>query len=155
MSNSNPTLVGAHGAWHDTATWRLLARCLNDNAIPIAAQDMIGAIDERVHGPTHTHTWATKPLALPRAARRVSHHPDEDCWQRELESRGSPESARLMLEIILYGLRTIAVLFALSRAQAPARQSEEHVMRDRFRVTEVLRPRLGQDEFFVRIAIGA
>ena len=60
MSNSNPTLVGAHGAWHDTATWRLLARCLNDNAIPIAAQDfMIGAIDERVHGPTHTHTWAT------------------------------------------------------------------------------------------------
>jgi len=57
-----------------------------------------------------------------------------------------------MLEIILYGLRTIAVLLALSRAQAPARQSEEHVMRDRFRVTDVLRPRPGQDEFFVRIA---
>jgi hypothetical protein len=32
----------------------------NDKAIPIAAQDfMIGAIDGRVYGPTHTHTWAT------------------------------------------------------------------------------------------------
>ena len=32
----------------------------NDKAIPIAAQDfMIGAIDERAYGPTHTHTLAT------------------------------------------------------------------------------------------------
>jgi hypothetical protein len=39
---------------------RHFIRCLNDKAIPIAAQDfMIGAIDERVYGPTHTHTWAT------------------------------------------------------------------------------------------------
>ena len=60
MSNSSPTLVGAHGAWHDTATWRPVTRSLNDKAIPIAAQNfMIGGIDERVYGPTHTHTLAT------------------------------------------------------------------------------------------------
>jgi pimeloyl-ACP methyl ester carboxylesterase len=39
---------------------RHFIRCLNDKAIPIAAQDfMIGAIDERAYGPTHTHTLAT------------------------------------------------------------------------------------------------
>ena len=39
---------------------RHFIRCLNDKAIPIAAQDfMIGAIDERIYGPTHTHTLAT------------------------------------------------------------------------------------------------
>jgi pimeloyl-ACP methyl ester carboxylesterase len=39
---------------------RHFIRCLNDKAIPIAAQDfMIGAIDERTYGPTHTHTLAT------------------------------------------------------------------------------------------------
>jgi pimeloyl-ACP methyl ester carboxylesterase len=39
---------------------RHFIRCLNDKAIPIAAQDfMIGAIDERACGPTHTHTLAT------------------------------------------------------------------------------------------------
>jgi pimeloyl-ACP methyl ester carboxylesterase len=39
---------------------RHFIRCLNDKAIPIAAQDfMIGAIDERGFGPTHTHTLAT------------------------------------------------------------------------------------------------
>jgi pimeloyl-ACP methyl ester carboxylesterase len=39
---------------------RHFIRCLNDKAIPIAAQDfMIGAIDERVYGATHTHTLAT------------------------------------------------------------------------------------------------
>jgi pimeloyl-ACP methyl ester carboxylesterase len=37
---------------------RHFIRCLNDKAIPIAAQDfMIGAIDERIYGPTHKHTW--------------------------------------------------------------------------------------------------
>lgn len=46
----------------------------------------------------------------------------------------------------------MAVLFELSRAQAPARQNEEPVMRDRFRVTDVLRPQPGQDEFLVGIA---
>jgi hypothetical protein len=39
---------------------RHFIRCLNDKAIPVAAQDfMIGAIDERAYGPTHTHTLAT------------------------------------------------------------------------------------------------
>src|SRR5258707_9768646 len=39
---------------------RHFIRCLDDKAIPIAAQDfMIGAIDERAYGPTHTHTLAT------------------------------------------------------------------------------------------------
>ena len=39
---------------------RHFIRCLNDKAIPIAAQDfMIGAIDERPYGPTRTHTLAT------------------------------------------------------------------------------------------------
>ena len=39
---------------------RHFIRCLNDKAMPIAAQDfMIGAIDERAYGPTHTHTLAT------------------------------------------------------------------------------------------------
>jgi pimeloyl-ACP methyl ester carboxylesterase len=39
---------------------RHFIRCLNDKAIPIAAQDfMIGAIDERTFGPTHKHTLAT------------------------------------------------------------------------------------------------
>jgi len=39
---------------------RHFIRCLNDKAIPIAAQDfMIRAIDERVYGPTYTHTLAT------------------------------------------------------------------------------------------------
>jgi pimeloyl-ACP methyl ester carboxylesterase len=39
---------------------RHFIRCLNDKAIPIAAQDfMIGAIDERAYGPTHTHALAT------------------------------------------------------------------------------------------------
>ena len=39
---------------------RHFIRCLNDKAIPIAAQDfMIGTIDERAYGPTHTHTLAT------------------------------------------------------------------------------------------------
>ena len=39
---------------------RHFIRCLNDKAIPIAAQDfMIGAIDERAYGPTHTRTLAT------------------------------------------------------------------------------------------------
>ncbi|WP_413992481.1 alpha/beta fold hydrolase [Labrys okinawensis] len=39
---------------------RHFIRCLNDRAIPIAAQDfMIGAIDEHVYGPTHAHTLAT------------------------------------------------------------------------------------------------
>jgi pimeloyl-ACP methyl ester carboxylesterase len=38
---------------------RHFIRCLNDKAIPIAAQDfMIGAIDEHAYGPTHTHTLA-------------------------------------------------------------------------------------------------
>ena len=39
---------------------RHFIRCLNDRAIPIAAQDfMISAIDERAYGPTHTRTLAT------------------------------------------------------------------------------------------------
>jgi pimeloyl-ACP methyl ester carboxylesterase len=39
---------------------RHFIRCLNDKAMPIAAQDfMIGAIDERAYGPTYTHTLAT------------------------------------------------------------------------------------------------
>jgi pimeloyl-ACP methyl ester carboxylesterase len=39
---------------------RHFIRCLNDKAIPIVAQDfMIGAVDERAYGPTHTHTLAT------------------------------------------------------------------------------------------------
>ncbi len=39
---------------------RHFIRCLNDKAIPIAAQDfMVCAIDERAYGPTHTHTFAT------------------------------------------------------------------------------------------------
>jgi len=39
---------------------RHFIRCLNDKAIPIAAQDfMIGAIDEHTYGPTHSHTLAT------------------------------------------------------------------------------------------------
>jgi|ERR1700722_5176669 len=60
MSNASPTYVFVHGAWHDAATWRLVTRCLNDKTIPIAAQDfMIGAIDERAYGPTHTHSLVT------------------------------------------------------------------------------------------------
>ena len=60
MSNVTPAFVFVHGAWHDAATWRLVTKCLNDKAIPIAAQDfMIGTIDERAYGPTHTHTLAT------------------------------------------------------------------------------------------------
>src|ERR1700722_9150161 len=60
MSNASPTYVFVHGAWHDAATWRLVTRCLNDKAIPIAAQDfMTGAIDERAYGPTHTHSLVT------------------------------------------------------------------------------------------------
>jgi pimeloyl-ACP methyl ester carboxylesterase len=39
---------------------RHFIRCLNDKVMPIAAQNfMIGAIDERAYGPTHTHTLAT------------------------------------------------------------------------------------------------
>jgi pimeloyl-ACP methyl ester carboxylesterase len=39
---------------------RHFIRCMNDKAIPVAAQDfMIGAIDERAYGTTHTHALAT------------------------------------------------------------------------------------------------
>jgi pimeloyl-ACP methyl ester carboxylesterase len=38
---------------------RHFIRCLQDKAIPVVAQDvMIGAIDGREYGPTHTHTLA-------------------------------------------------------------------------------------------------
>jgi pimeloyl-ACP methyl ester carboxylesterase len=59
---------------------RHFIRCLNDRAIPIAAQDfMIGAIDERAYGPTHTHTLATshspfysQPSALAEILSRIA-----------------------------------------------------------------------------------
>jgi hypothetical protein len=72
-----------------------------------------------------------------------------------------------MRRMILYGLRTIALLFVLApRAHAPAPQNEEHVMIIHtmkatvlvsygldFRVTDVLRPQPGRDEVLVRIAV--
>jgi hypothetical protein len=71
-----------------------------------------------------------------------------------------------MRRMILYGLRTLALLFALApRAHAPAPQNKEHVMSIHtvkatilvshgmdFRVTDVLRPQPGRDEVLVWIA---
>jgi hypothetical protein len=64
-----------------------------------------------------------------------------------------------MRKTILYGLRTIALLFVLApRAHAPAPQNDEHVMSVHnvkgmdFRATDVLRRQPRRDGVLVRIA---
>jgi pimeloyl-ACP methyl ester carboxylesterase len=77
---------------------RNFIRCLNDKAIPISAQDfMIGAIDERAYGPTHTHTLATSHspfYAQPSALAEILMDIAGDVNRK---SRGSREDARTLL----------------------------------------------------------